>query len=681
MIFTYPAFFIALGALAIPVIIHLFNLRRYKKVYFTNVRLLQDIQFETKARSRLKHWLILLCRLLALAALVTAFTMPFFPNEHTQASELRREEVVSIYIDNSFSMSAMDEKQRLLEEAKEKARAIINAFEGNTRFQLLTNDFNAAHQHLYKKNAIEPLLEEIDISPNFRTLSAVINRQKDLLNEHPAAKRSIFLLSDFQKSMFDPSSISNDTSIDVNLLPVVASQPGNLFIDSCWFSSPIRRFGGQEKLHVRIENHSDNNYQNIPVKLYINEKQKTPATVNIAANAFEEIVLSYTNNEYGHHAGKVVLRDYPVTFDDQFYFNYLVDSVTRILAINGSGESTALNALFGTDDSFVFTNQPEKNIDFGAFANQTLIILHELKAPSSGLTQELKKFLQASGSILLFPSSEADQEEYTALLSSLGLPLLGSADTANTSVAHLNEQSELFSDVFQEIPENLNLPAVRLHYHWNRNSRQRSEKLMTLRNGDPFLEKFPVDGGNVYLFASPLDPEAGNFSKHSIFVPVLYNIALYSQPKQTLSHTIGKETMVAIPHPKRSETIYHLTGEKTDIIPELKINDQAHLLFFHDQVKQDGNYYLETEGNNIRKGIAFNYDRQESILEPYTPNELKDIVNSKGWKNFRLFEQEGDQNMASLINFIHQGKPLWKYCLILALLFLGAEILLTKLWK
>ena len=74
--FLYPAFLWALMAISIPVIIHLFNFRRYKKVYFTNVKFLKELQHESKSKSRLKEILILIARCLAIASLVFAFSQP-----------------------------------------------------------------------------------------------------------------------------------------------------------------------------------------------------------------------------------------------------------------------------------------------------------------------------------------------------------------------------------------------------------------------------------------------------------------------------------------------------------------------------------------------------------------------------------------------------------------------------
>ena len=82
MHFLYPAFLFALLSLAIPVIIHLFNFRKYQKVYFSNVQFLKEVQEQQSYRRNLKERLILACRLLALTFLVLAFAKPYFPGNN-----------------------------------------------------------------------------------------------------------------------------------------------------------------------------------------------------------------------------------------------------------------------------------------------------------------------------------------------------------------------------------------------------------------------------------------------------------------------------------------------------------------------------------------------------------------------------------------------------------------------
>src|SRR5687767_13764757 len=115
MRFLYPSFLFALLAIAIPIIIHLFNFRKFKKIYFPNVRFLKEVKLETQSKSRLKHLLVLASRILAITFLVLAFAQPYIPASEKEI--IKGEQTISIYIDNSFSMAALGKNGTLLDEA------------------------------------------------------------------------------------------------------------------------------------------------------------------------------------------------------------------------------------------------------------------------------------------------------------------------------------------------------------------------------------------------------------------------------------------------------------------------------------------------------------------------------------------------------------------------------------
>src|ERR1700761_60893 len=98
MHFLYSAFLFALVTLAIPVLVHLFNFRRYQKVYFSNVQFLKEIQEQQSSRRNIKERLILACRMLALLFLVFAFAKPYIPGSN--APNAGRQQDISIFIDN-----------------------------------------------------------------------------------------------------------------------------------------------------------------------------------------------------------------------------------------------------------------------------------------------------------------------------------------------------------------------------------------------------------------------------------------------------------------------------------------------------------------------------------------------------------------------------------------------------
>jgi hypothetical protein len=139
MSFLYPTFFWALAAIAIPVVIHLFNFRRYKRIAFTNVRFLKEVSEETQSQQKLKHLLVLISRCLAIIFLVAAFAQPYLPGKQVQ--NIGASSIVGFYLDNSFSMNAETEAGLTLEVAKNKVREALTAYKENDRFFLVTNNW------------------------------------------------------------------------------------------------------------------------------------------------------------------------------------------------------------------------------------------------------------------------------------------------------------------------------------------------------------------------------------------------------------------------------------------------------------------------------------------------------------------------------------------------------------
>ena len=174
MHFLYPAFLFALLTLAIPLLIHLFNFRRYQKVYFSNVQFLKEVQEQQSSRRNLKERLILASRMLALAFLVFAFAKPYIPGAN--AANSGKQQAVSIFVDNSYSMETLNRDGSLLDEAKRRAKEIAAAYSLNDRFQLLTQDFEGRHQRLLSREEFNDAVDTLKISPQSRTLQQIISR-------------------------------------------------------------------------------------------------------------------------------------------------------------------------------------------------------------------------------------------------------------------------------------------------------------------------------------------------------------------------------------------------------------------------------------------------------------------------------------------------------------------------
>ena len=225
------------------------------------------------------------------------------------------------------------------------------------------------------------------------------------------------------------------------------------------------------------------------------------------------------------------------------------------------------------------------------------------------------------------------------------------------------------------------LPWVRTRFNFRSAGFKSDEKLLVLEDGRSYLSQFTIGRGNVYLFSSNVDPELTDFAKHSLFVPTFYNMALNSQYRSALQYVIGNETKIEINNDSKGETIYHLISDEIDIIPEVKHSSTGSLLYFHDQIEKSGNYKLNKNNASIGMGLAFNYSRRESEPDCYDIEELEALIQKNAWSNVELVDSTQRANLAQVISFQSQGKALWKYCLIFALIFMGLELVFTKFLK
>ena len=385
MQFLYPYFLVALATLAIPVIIHLFYFRRYKKVLFTNVRFLKEIKEESSIRSRLKNLLTLLCRLLAVLFLVLGFAQPFIKKDD---QIMKGKKLVSIFIDNSFSMASLSEEAPLLDEAKKKAEEIVQAYEPEDEFQIISHDMSARQQRLISREQALAQIDEIELTAEVNELSKVLRRQQILLEAENNPNKILYYISDFQQNITDFQ--LTDSTYEYNLLPLQAVIEQNVSIDSAWFEAPVQMVNKPNKLLVRIRNWSEQAAENIQLSVRKDGQVKPVGSLDIPGNraVIDTVFLSVLNP--GIQKVELRITDFPIQFDDTYYLSFQVMQKIQTLIVNQSQTNRYLDAALGSEAFFVNTNRNVSNLDYSALHQFQLILLNELRDISTGFSAALK---------------------------------------------------------------------------------------------------------------------------------------------------------------------------------------------------------------------------------------------------------------------------------------------------
>lgn len=686
MNFLYPSFLFGLLAVTVPIAIHLFNFRRTRRVFFTNVALLRTVQTETKSFRRLKHWLILAARCLFLVFLVLAFAQPFIPSKNKLG--LTRQGVTSIYLDNSFSMQNELNTKRYLDVATGKLDELLTLFRNATSLQLLTNDFSAAEQQTGSAESIRDRVTSVRFAHTPRTLEAVYKRQRNLLSSlNQQGRNQLFWISDFQKSTVgDLARLSIDTTDRLFVVPLDAQSTKNVYVDSVWLSTPFIREMQNNSLNVKLNNGGRENVKNLAIRLYLDDTQTSTASATIAPDGSATVSLNFNVTKKGYHRGRIVFEDFPITFDNQYFFVLEASPSVRVLHLFEQRSSDYIDAVYSNDSLFVRKSFNAQNFDVGQLKGTDLVVLEGVSQINGTLRTELERFVRQGGSLTLIPPSNPDMTTYAPFLSALGVNNIQSQASGTTPsplpVADPDRRNPFFADVFQASyqSEPLNMPSAAPVWRWSA-----GQRLLGLRDGSPLLTQSKAGQGTIYLLANPLSNTYGNLAEHALFVPVMYKMAALSVRAQRTAYSFD-DPLITIPVANPSErAVYKLKHGKLDIIPVQRIVGNQLLLempksneLSAGQEVEAGYYELQLDGKTERL-LAFNHGNEESAMDFYSADELRRAFANQ--PNVEVFDSIQDGDFVQVLEQENLGRSLWKYFLLAALACLLVEIGLVRFMK
>lgn len=675
MAFTNPLILIGLTAILLPIIIHLFNFRRYKTVYFSNVKMLDEIKKKTKREQTIQQLIVLALRILGIAALVFAFAQPFIPTDHSKKS--KKGNLVTIFLDNSYSMESNSKEGTTLYDAIDAAKNIVSAFGFSDDFVLTTQDFSGEESHILNKDEMLEMLDKVQISPNSHTMKDILTFEKNTSTNSNKGNIVHYYISDFQKNSFNIAQLNTDSATSSFLIPMPTEESNNVGIDSCWFLSPIFKVGNQVTFFARVHNYGTEEVNKLPVKLYINDKQKAIAALDIPAHSFVDCRMVYNIEETGTQCGKVVLEDAPITFDDQMFLTYEVTDNTNIAVIEGKEPNRFLYALYGKDSVFNYQAMAYNQVNYTQLKQCEVIVLSEVPTISSGLADELSKFVKGGGTLLVFPPKELDNS-YAQFLGSLNVGTFGALNKKELKGSNINMESVYFKGALETQNDKLDMPVTLQHYEINGGSG--SEVIMSLENGSPLLSSFSAEKGKVILSAVAMNDEYGSAHRHALFFVPLHNIGIMSSMQNKLYNTIGVDQMQTIAlRTDNSDDVLTLKSRnsKEEFIPEQRRIGNETALYFHDQVHDSGLYDIVKDGAVVGT-LAFNQNRNESDLDCYDEGELKKMAKSSD-QNIDVIPAD-TKNIAKSVTDKLNGKSLWPYFLIFSLLCFLAEIIVLRFW-
>ncbi|NQY05553.1 MAG: BatA domain-containing protein [Flavobacteriaceae bacterium] len=633
MQFNHPYILYALFALLIPILVHLFQLRRFEKVPFTNVQFLKEVIIQTRKSSQLKKWLILCTRLLLLACIIIAFTEPYFADFDVKKST--RETV--IYVDNSFSMQAKGKSGELFRRA---IQDIIQNFPDDETLTLFTNNRTFKNTTV---RAIKNKLLELEYSANQLQYKSVLLKGKDLFSKNQDSRKNLIVISDFQQKK-EYLSIASEKEYTLNLIQLRPESSNNISIDSVFIKDEDAT---TIVLAVRTKN---------PEKITSSLSLFNGSELIGKASIGEKELLEFKLNKADQLNGKLALDDNSLQFDNEYFFNINKPEKINIMAINDEDDEF-LKSIF-TEKEFNFSSYPSDQVDYNQIASQNLIVLNEITTLPLSLTNVLKEYLKKGVTVLVIPSEKPNLSSYNSLVNSFGTPI-----ETETRITAINFSHPIFKGVFERQVNNFQFPKVNTFIDIT----DYDSKVVSLENGKPFITK----NGNAYLFSAAINDHNSNFKNSPLIVPILYNIALSSYQLPKMHYVIGEENTIEVRANLTNDGVLEIKNETESFIPLQQSRNDRVSMTVSDLPKNAGVFTI-TNGEDALQNLSFNHNREESRLRFHELNDLEND-NIKVSNEVNLVLEE--------LNSKNQIHALWKWFVIFALIFLIVELLLLKYLK
>ncbi|UYZ59435.1 BatA domain-containing protein [Hymenobacter latericus] len=669
---TYPWFLLGLIALAIPIILHLFELRRPQRVLFTNVDFIKDVKLVTAKQRRLQHLLVLFLRLGFISFLVLLFCQPFLQalDNGTTGVDSR----TAFVIDNTLSMSAEDAQgQQLIERGADEAGEVVGIFPRTATIDVLAG---SRRQASLTPQRAQEALNAVTVSANSQGLGAQLAwLTSGLRNSNPS---SVFLVSDFQRIGFNPSMIMQlGTKQQVYLLPLRFTPAASIYVDSVYVADEFVRPGGDLALQIRLRNGGSKDAQRVGVRVLIAERQVGAFQIDLLAGQTTVTTVRARLNGAQAVQCRVEVDDQPIRFDNTYYFVLKPVSRVRILEV-GAGRS-ALQRLYPNEAVFGYSQISVGDIRPEVLSNADFIVVSAFASSDSGRRTALRRFADAGGTILFIPAANSAGASLNEALADLGLstlrPLNGAGASTPQELAPPDKQNPFFKDVFAEQTRQADMPRATPLLTWSRSA----VDVLKFRDGSPFISGFRTGNGMIYVVASPLAPAYTTFAEHPLFVPVMYRLATSSvQLDQLPAYRLTDRTVVLrqpVVANAGKEQVYKLVNDGSSFIPAQQVRDGRLYLQLPPDLRQPG-YYKLSLGEHTVGELAFNIDKKESELAYYSLNELRQLEATH--PNVHIYEVASGQSVAARFAQQRAGTPLWRYCLIAALLCLLGEVLVLR---
>lgn len=638
----HPEILYFLLLLIVPILVHLFQLRRFKKEYFTNVQFLKELSIQTRKSSKLKKWLLLATRLLVLACLILAFCQPFFNAKDNKNATNE----MYIILDNSFSMQAKGQKGALLKRAVED---LLAHTPNDQNFSLITNSETFWNTDI---KTIQTDLQNLPYSGDAFELEHLMAK----INAHKSAfAKDIVVISD-AIGLQSKQLKSIEKAANTYFIVPKSEQKSNVAIDSVFVNQTLDQF---YEIGVKLTAFGDSSKE-MPISLFNDNKLIAKTLINFDG-AQKTINFTIPKTDFN---GYVSIVDNSLEYDNTYYFSISKNKKINVLSIGTVEKSIFLSRIY-TQTEFNYNNFSIESLDYNQLEKQDAIVLNELSTIPDALQKTLLLFVEKGGNLILIPSSENAISNLNNFVRNFGDLQFKTIENKEKLITKISFEHPLLTTVFEKKIDNFQYPMTKKSFEIT----STNPAILSYADQSTFLTSIQKDLSSIYIFNAPINKTNSNFENSPLIVPIFYNMAQTIQKTGVNAMNVGQNQVFLVDADLSKDDIISVNNATEKFIPTQQILNKKVKLTFNENPKTAGNFGVFNH-NDLIRNISFNYKRTESNLTIDNENVLAD------YKKIDNIETVFDSFKTDRTN-----NELWKWFAVLTLLFLIAELLIQKYVK
>ncbi len=658
MHFQQPGFLWGLLLILLPILIHLFQFRKFRTIYFPGVfRLVEQLTASQKQKT-IKHWWLLITRCLAIFFLILSFSMPSC-NEQQQVTTL--ENKIVVVIDCSPSMMLQNNGEVLLEKAKNAGRKIIKNANANTKFAIIANHSQMSQQWLDSRAALN-LISEIQGNQIPESLADWMKNIDPLIASNDGSNLFVYLVTDAKHDVFEGYKNINYTNAIWKVVEIESTDPINFSIDSAYITSPWNTNSKSQTITAQISCSQLDYVGSLNVQLISDDKIIGNSKADF--NKQNKLEVNFLMPNVSLNKLKLSLDDNSIQADNSLllYFN-----TSEEFPLVVSGNNSFVNKLLKTQS--IFQVKPFSGFEKINSEVKTLVICNAENFNAKSVLN-LSELTQKGVNVVCIPQTKNINAD-----GFFGLKVSLKKDKYAIAASGLN--NDVFKSAFTEtIDEKTQMPFITQYFQIEKQIDPNWQTILSLENSDPILLKKESGNGAIWLWLSDFESGSLSFAKSSLFLPLFTQLFVgsFHEAKPILGF-LNSSNPMPISHVKEFniEKGAVLRSEQSEWMANLEMSEFGLAFNTQFQSNKPGYYDLcPSKENKFKETVALNSLRTESDLKSISL-ERKNEMQQLGVK----FVEE--QQMLNKLTMIQADNSLWRLFLWLSALFFAGEVVLLVL--